>query len=63
MDQSNYKEKLEALRRNGLTDLEISRLSHLRQHYEVSPIDRSPADLAHLKFARWLVEHGRLTEQ
>lgn len=63
MDQLNYKEKLEALRRNGFTDLEIGRLSHFRQRYNVNQLDRSPAELAHLKFVRWLVERGRLTEQ
>jgi hypothetical protein len=62
MDQLNYKEKLEALRRSGFSDLEISRLYRFRQQYEASPLDRSPADLAHLKFVRWLVEHGQMSE-
>jgi hypothetical protein len=63
MDQLNYKERLEALRKGGFTDLEISRLYHLRQVYVANPLDQAPADLAHLQFVRWLVEHGRLTDQ
>ncbi len=62
MDQLNYKERLEALRKGGFTDLEISRLSHFRQGYVANPLDQAPADLARLRFVRWLVENGRLTD-
>ena len=63
MDQLDYKEGLETLRKNGFTDLEISRLYHLRQEYRANPLYHDSADLAHLRFVRWLVEHGRLTDQ
>ncbi|HXX78598.1 MAG TPA: hypothetical protein VEI53_08915 [Ktedonobacteraceae bacterium] len=59
----DYKESLEALRRAGLTSLEITRLSQLRQMYMANELDQAPADLARLKFVRWLVVHGKLTDQ
>jgi hypothetical protein len=43
MDQLNYKERLEALRKGGFTDLEISRLYHFRQVYVANPMDQAPA--------------------
>ncbi len=63
MDQLNYKERLEALRKGGFTNREISRLYHFRHMYVAHPMDQAPADLARLQFVRWLVEHGRLTDQ
>jgi len=43
MDQLNYKERLEALRKGGFTDREISRLYHFRQVYVAHPMDQAPA--------------------
>lgn len=63
MDPLNYKEGLETLRKSGFSDQQVSRLYHLRQEYRANPLHRGPADLAHLRFVRWLVEHGRLTDQ
>lgn len=63
MEQLNFHEWFEKLRRAGFTGLEISRLSRFRQVYVVNEKDQAEVDLAHLQFVRWLVEHGRLTDQ
>lgn len=63
MELMDFKEKLEILRRAGFTMLEIQRLYHFRRAYVVDEQDRSPVDLAHLRFIRWLVLNGRLTEE
>jgi hypothetical protein len=63
MDQINYKEGLETLRRAGFTTLEIHRLYRFRQAYVENKMDQAPADLARLQFIRWLVENGKLTDQ
>jgi hypothetical protein len=63
MDRMNYKEGLEALYRVGFTTTEIARLAHLRRTYIAHEQDRAPADLARLRFIRWLIANGRLTDQ
>lgn len=66
MDQANkanYKAQLDTLHQAGFTTLEIRRLLRFRQLFLASEQDQAPADLAHLQFIRWLVEHGRLTDQ
>ena len=59
----DYKEKLEELRRAGCTAQEIQRLSLFRQAYMTNEKDQAPADLSRLQFIRWLVEHGRMSDQ
>ena len=59
----DYKEKLEGLRRAGCTAQEIQRLSLLRRAYVTNETDQAPVDLSRLQFIRWLVEHGRMSEQ
>ncbi|MBE3558142.1 MAG: hypothetical protein IMW89_02830 [Ktedonobacteraceae bacterium] len=61
--QKNYKEQFEFLHQAGFTLLEIRRLTRLRQTYQPDEQDQAPADLARLRFVRWLVETGRLTDQ
>ena len=63
MDRMNYKEGLEALYRAGFTTLEVVRLAELRRTYLAGELDQAPEDLARLRFARWLVANGRLSEQ
>lgn len=63
MDSINYKEGLEALYRAGFTTNEVARLADLRRTYLAQAQDQAPADLARLRFIRWLVANGRLTDQ
>jgi hypothetical protein len=62
MEQLNYKEELDLLRGAGFTFPEIACLYQLRRAYGQHELDWAPADLARLRFVRWLVEHGRLSE-
>ena len=63
MDSINYKEGLEALYRAGFTTTEIAHLVDLRRTYLAQAQNQAPADLARLRFIRWLVAKGRLTDQ
>ena len=63
MDRMNYKEGLEALYRAGFKTSEITQLAELRRTYLAGEMDRAPEDMARLRFARWLVANGRLSEQ
>lgn len=63
MDRMNYKEGLEALYRAGFKTVEITRLAELRRSYLAGEQDQAPADLARLRFIRWLVANGRLSDQ
>ena len=62
MNQMNYKEALETLRRAGFTAAEVDRLGRLRRDYAENEMDRAPANLLRLEFIRWLVMTGKLTE-
>ena len=63
MEHMDFKEALEMLHRTGFTTLEIQRLCHVRRILVIDEQDRSPAGLARLRFIRWLVLNGKLTEQ
>jgi hypothetical protein len=65
MDRMNYKEELEHLCRAGFTREEIGRLSRFRQMYSryKQEEDQPHMNLSRLQFIRWLVEHGKLSEQ
>jgi hypothetical protein len=54
---------VEALRSAGLSEAEIRRLWALRSQYIKYGRDQAPLDPRHLEFARWLVLHGKLTEE
>ena len=51
----SYKERLEALYRAGFTTVEITHLA--------GEPDQASADLARLRFIRWPVANGRLSDQ
>ncbi len=63
MNQMNYKEALETLRRAGFTASEIDRLGRLRRDYAENEMDQARANLRRLEFVRWLVVTGKLTDQ
>lgn len=54
---------LELLRRAGFTPTECDRLCVLRGRYMKQEADFPSAELRRLRFARWLVETGKLTDQ
>ena len=58
-----YHEALHLLHRAGFVGKEIDRLYHLSQTYRRSEMDQPPLDPYRLRFVRWLVTTGRLTEQ
>src|SRR5215469_8456176 len=59
MMQINKEDDYELLRCVGFTEVEINRLLQLRQNYRIS----IPLDYARLRFVRWLVTTGRLTDE
>jgi hypothetical protein len=64
MDQMSYKEKFVLLVKAGFTAAEMKRLCRFRSTYVKNEQDQvAPENLSHLYFIRWLVEHGRLTDQ
>jgi hypothetical protein len=63
MNQMNDEEAFVVLREAGFTVLETDRLIQLRQDYKAGEPDQAPLDYARLRFARWLVTTGRLTDQ
>ncbi len=62
MHQMDYKEALEMLRRAGFSPAEMERLARLRRARVENELDQSPVDLRRLKFVRWLVATGRLSD-
>lgn len=62
MKQMNQQDELESLRRAGYTDLQIHRLCQLKQTYLKYGPDRPTIDLKYLDFMRWLIAHGRLSD-
>jgi hypothetical protein len=54
---------LPTLPQGTFTPAEIARLEALRKHYRTHPEPIGASiDVCRLKFARWLVQHGRLSE-
>jgi hypothetical protein len=62
MNQMDYKEALNMLRRAGFTTPEIDRLRRLRRECAAQEMHWTLADLHRLEFVRWLVMTGRLTD-
>jgi len=62
MNQMDYKDALDMLRRAGFTAKEIDRLSKLRRDRKGNTVDQAPADQRRMEFIRWLVATGRLTD-
>jgi hypothetical protein len=54
---------VEALRLAGFSKATIRRLWALRRKYLKYSRDQVPLDVRRLEFARWLVLHGKLTEE
>jgi uncharacterized protein YnzC (UPF0291/DUF896 family) len=54
---------LEMLRQAGFTASESERLCLLRRHYLQQGSEKVCEDLSRLKFVRWLVTTGKLTEE
>jgi len=63
MNQMDYKQALDMLRRAGFTTPEIDRLRRLRQGCAAQEMNWTLADLRRLEFVRWLVATGRLTDR
>lgn len=63
MKQMTYQEAFETLRKAGFAGPAIDRLYRLCQTYGTSELDQAPLDTHRLKFIRWLVATGRLTDQ
>jgi hypothetical protein len=62
MNPITYREAVQMLRQAGFVGAEIDRLYQLRRTYRASELDQPPLDLCRLRFARWLVETGRLSD-
>ena len=62
--QMNRVEAFAMLRRLGFSFQEIDRLSRLQRVYaNKTEMDLADLDLRRLRFVRWLVETGKLTDQ
>jgi len=57
-----YKEDREILRKAGITEAEINRLSKLRRNLAEEGKYQDLIDYRRLQFVRWLVTTGKLTE-
>ena len=58
-----HKEDREILRRAGLTEAQMHRLSKLRRNLAEEGKYQELIDYRRLQFVRWLVTTGKLTEQ
>jgi hypothetical protein len=58
-----HKEDREILRKAGITEAEINRLSKLRRNLSEKRKYQELIDYRRLQFARWLVTTGKLNEQ
>ncbi len=62
--QMNRVEAFAMLRRLGFSFQEIDRVSRLQRVYaNKTEMDLADLDLRRLRFVRWLVETGKLTDQ
>jgi hypothetical protein len=58
-----HKEDREILRKAGITEAQINRLSKLRRNLAEEGKYQELIDQRRLQFVRWLVTTGKLTEQ
>jgi hypothetical protein len=58
-----HKEDREILRKAGITEAQMNRLSKLRRNLAEEGKYQELIDYRRLQFARWLVTTGKLTEQ
>jgi hypothetical protein len=57
------REDREILRKGGFDEREMNLLSRLRKDYNEREKQQALADHRRLEFVRWLVAHGRLSDQ
>ena len=57
------REDREILRKGGFDEREMNLLSRLRKDYNEKEKQQALADHRRLEFVRWLVTHGRLSDQ
>lgn len=62
MNQLDDKQACDRLLQAGFTASEIDRLRRPRQDYAEKEMRQTLADCRRLKFARWLVTTGKLTD-
>ena len=62
MNQMDYKDAFDMLRKAGFSTAEIEQLARLHRAYAHNELDQAPADQRRLEFVRWLVATGRLTD-
>jgi hypothetical protein len=58
-----HKEDREILRKAGITEAQMNRLSKLRRNLAEEGKYQERIDYRRLQFVRWLVTTGKLTEQ
>ena len=63
LPQLSRSQSIEKLRKAGLNSQEITQLCQLRRNYQPDAQDRVPVDHTRLNFVRWLVSHGKLSEE
>lgn len=59
----SHKEDREMLRKVGITDAQMNRLSKLRRNLAEDGKYQELIDYRRLQFVRWLVSTGKLSEQ
>jgi len=62
-DDMGHKEDREILRKAGLTEAQMNRLSKLRRNLAEEGKYQELIDYRRLQFVRWLVTTGKLSEQ
>jgi hypothetical protein len=63
-NQMNHDEAVARLQRSGFSTQAIHRLCGLRRAYtDKGEMDQAPLDLRRLRFVRWLVQTGKLTDR
>jgi hypothetical protein len=63
MNFVDYTKIVIALQKDGFTRREADALIRFRNHYRQTDIDLPALDQRYLEFVRWLIVHGKLTEQ
>lgn len=63
MEMQDYKQGLLTLQQAGFTTQQINRLTLFKRDYLKNEMDQAALELSRLQFARWLVMHGKLSDQ
>jgi hypothetical protein len=59
----DHKEAQEMLRRAGLNQVQIDRITSFRRQFIIGEVDQTSTEHRRLEFARWLFLTGKLTDQ